>query len=78
MSIIWPNRVTVNPTGFQVLFRIIHWVCAIIALYFVFQSLAYAIHARGIINWTKLSQLIFVAIAFWLGGRGVRYMFGRE
>jgi hypothetical protein len=78
MSIIWPNRVTVNPTWIQVLFRIIHWACAVAALYFVFLTLAYAVRAHGIIDWTKLGKLAFAAIALWLGGRGLRFMFGSE
>jgi hypothetical protein len=78
MSIIWPNRVTVNPTWIQVLFRIIHWACAAVALYFVFRALAYSVQARGIIDWTKLGRLVLLAVAFWLGGRGLRFMFGGE
>jgi hypothetical protein len=78
MSIIWPNRVTVNPTWIQILFRIVHWACAAVALYFVVLAFAYSIQARGIIDWAKLSRLVFTAVAFWLGGRGLRFMFASE
>ena len=78
MSILWPNRVTVNPSWVQILIRIIHWACAAAGLYYVYRSIAYLVAAKGNPNWTEFTGLAAMAVGLWLGGRGLRFVFGRE
>ena len=78
MSVLWPNNATVNPTFVQILIRIIHWVCAAAAIYFTYRSIAYLVDAHGQPNWTEFTALAGMAVGLWLGGRGLRFILGRE
>ena len=78
MSIIWPNRVTENPTPIQIASRAVHWACAAAGAYFVYLSFAYMLRHQADLHWTELSKLIGLALAFWLGGRGLRFVLGNE
>ena len=78
MSVLWPNRATVNPDWVQTVMRIVHWACALAAIYFVYRTIAYLISAQGHPRWSELSVLGGAAVALWLGGRGLRFVLGRE
>ncbi|HEY7851522.1 MAG TPA: hypothetical protein VIB82_01010 [Caulobacteraceae bacterium] len=78
MSVLWPNRATVNPSWVQILVRIVHWGCAIASIYYLYRMFAYLLAAKGNPNWTEFTALAGAAVALWLGGRGLRFVVGRE
>jgi hypothetical protein len=60
------------------MFRVVHWLCAAAAIYFVYLSFTYMLHNQADLHWLELSKLIGAAVALWLGGRGLRFVLGNE
>jgi hypothetical protein len=62
----------------QIFLRIVHYVCALVSIYFVFKAFQYMIGTQGVPQWKDVSKFILLAVGFWLGGRGLRFMLGGE
>jgi hypothetical protein len=78
MGLMWPSKVTANPSFVQVLARIAHWAGAVVGVFYVGKMLIYLYEAHGSPDWSKVFQLIVLGAGIFLGGRAFRFIVGQE
>ncbi len=78
MGLMWPSRVTANPSFVQVLARIVHWAGALIGIYFVGAMLLYLYAAHGSPDWSEVFKLLVLGAGFFLGARAFRFVVAQE
>jgi hypothetical protein len=78
MSLLWPTRVAANPKAIQVLARIVHYAGAVGTIYYLGMLLKYLSDAKGSPDWNQVAKWVVLAGLCWFGGRGIRFVFGKE
>jgi hypothetical protein len=78
MGLLWPTRLSANPNAVQVIARIIHWIGAIAGVYYLGAMLKYLWDEQGMPDWGQVAKWVMLACGAWFGGRGIRFVFGKE
>jgi len=78
MGLMWPGKVTANPSFVQVLARMAHWAGAIAGIYYVGAMLLYLYEAHGTPDWSEVFKRLVLGAGCILGGRAFRFVVGQE
>lgn len=78
MALMWPTRISTNPTLIQHFARIVHWAGAAAGVYYLGKMLKYLYDAHGMPDWNDVAKYIILGFGCWFGGRGFRFLIGKE
>src|SRR5258708_38979824 len=78
MGLMWPSKVTANPSFVQVLARIVHWAGALAGVYYVGSMLLYLYGAHGSPDWSEVFKRLVLGAGCILGARAFRFVVGQE
>lgn len=78
LGVMWPAKTTPNPTFLQIFARLVHYAAVTVAIYFIWQMMAYLVKANGSPRWAEFSKYAVLAGGLFFGGRFFRLVFGHE
>lgn len=78
MGLMWPSKVTANPSFFQVVGRIVHWAGAAVGVFYLGKMLKYLYDAHGSPDWDEVFKLLILGAGCFMGARMFRFVVGRE
>ena len=78
MGIMWPVRTSANPSALQAVARLVHYVGALVGIYFILRMIKYLYDSRGTPDWGEVAKYVMIGAGFFLGARAFRFIIGKE
>jgi hypothetical protein len=74
----WPVKTSANPSALQAVVRLVHYVGALVGIYFILRMIKYLYDARGVPDWGEVIKYVIIGSGFFLGARAFRFIIGKE